>query len=175
MYRIYICLGLIFVFSFSTLFGQNKTVYKQFNSSDGIIIPYSVHLPPDYDPAKTFAVLIGPGDGVEKEDPGFYWRTAPYQKGWIIVDTQLWEDFMDIHLNSLLDQILKEFKVEGNKFHTVCWSANSAGIFNLAIAHADRFHSITGMAGNPSKLNECSEMDLIQSSCQYSQIYYYLK
>ena len=33
------------------------------------------------------------------------------------------------------------------------WSANS-GVFKLAIRYADRFHSITGIAGNPRDLSE---------------------
>ena len=44
--------------------------------------------------------------------------------------------------------------VEGDKFHAVCWSANSAGIFRWVTDHASRFHSITGMAGNPSGVSK---------------------
>ena len=32
--------------------------------------------------------------------------------------------------------------------------AKSAGIFDLAMANADRFHSITGLAGDPGSLND---------------------
>jgi len=129
---------------------DNVTHYRLIDGSSGESIPYAVHLPNGFDPEENYPVLIGPGDGVEDVDPGFYWSSDPYSHGWIIVDAQLWEADTRRNLDGLLDAILAEYKVEGRKFHAVCWSANSAGIFRLATEHSARFHSITGMAGNPS-------------------------
>ena len=168
MYRMNLLSVLLFLTLVTTsALAQSETLYKQIKIADGSTIPYAVHLPPDFDPVKTYPVLIGPGDAAKEEPAGFYWRTEPYQKGWIIVDTPLWEDFMKKHLGAVLDQIQKEYKVEGNKFHTVCWSANSAGIFDLAMANADRFHSITGMAGDPGKLNEDKIASLKKMKVQF--------
>lgn len=128
---------------------EGVTNYEIVTSSSGESIPYAVHLPPGFDKGETYPVLIGPGDGVEGAEAGFYWRTDPHSNGWIIVDAQLWEPDTKRNLDLLLDTILSNYNVEGEKFHTVCWSANSAGIFRLATDHASRFQSITGMAGNP--------------------------
>ncbi len=146
---------------------KNQTNYKELKLSSSTKIPYAVHLPNGFDSAKTYPVLIGPGDGIKGESVGFYWRTDPYSHGWIIVDAQLWESDTKKGLNKLLDQILKDYKVEGNKFHTVCWSANSAGIFSLTIDHADRFHSITGMAGNPGSLSKKDIVELKKMKVQF--------
>jgi hypothetical protein len=130
-----------------------ETLYKELEVEGGKTVSYAVHLPDDYDAAKVYPVLIGPGDGVEGADPGFYWQTDPYSHGWIIVDARLWESDTKKALGELLDSVGENYKVEGRKFHAVCWSANSAGIFDLVIDNAGDFHSITGMAGNPRNLS----------------------
>ena len=129
-----------------------ETIYRHIESS-GDAIPYAIHLPPDFDADKSYPVLIGPGDGEEGADPGFYWQTDPHIDGWIIVDAQIWDSATARSLDALLDAVAAEVNVEGEKFHAVCWSANSAGIFRLIIDHAKRFHSITGMAGNPGRVS----------------------
>ena len=136
----------------STIFA-GKTVYKWVTSTEGDKVPYAVHLPDGFDATKSYPTLIGPGDGTEGSDAGFYWQTDPYSHNWIIVDAQIWESRTKNNIDAILDAVSKEYKVEGGKFHAVCWSANSAGIFRLVTEHAKRFHSITGMAGNPISVN----------------------
>ena len=141
--------------------GGGKTIYRHIESS-GESIPYAIHLPPDFDAANSYPVLIGPGDGEEGADPGFYWQTEPHIAGWIIVDAQIWDSATDRSLDALLDAVSAEVNVEGEKFHAVCWSANSAGIFRLITDHSERFHSITGMAGNPGRVSS-SDIAALQS------------
>jgi len=141
---------------------DGKTLYKELATANGQSVPYAVHLPADFDPDQTYPVLVGPGDGEEGSDAGFYWQTDPYSHGWIIVDAQIWDSGTKRELDSLLNAVLTEFNVEGEKFHAVCWSANSAGIFSLVTDHAQRFHSITGMAGNPGRVSN-SDIEALQS------------
>ena len=145
-------LALLLISPVAAFAGGSETEYRHIESS-GNSIPYAVHLPPDFDADKSYPVLVGPGDGEEGADPGFYWQTDPYIDGWIIVDAQIWDFASSGSLDALLDAVAAEFKVEGDKFHAVCWSANSAGIFRLITDHAERFHSITGMAGNPGSVS----------------------
>jgi hypothetical protein len=147
--------------------GDGQTLYKELPVPNGKGIPYAVHLPDGFDSENTYPVLIGPGDGVKGEDAGFYWKTDPHSHGWIIVDAQLWEPATEKNLAALLDAVLADFKVEGGKFHAVCWSANSAGIFRLVMDHADRFHSITGMAGNPSGVSKAEIQALQEVKVQF--------
>ena len=125
-----------------------NTIYRHIEST-GEPIPFAIHLPPDFDAERSYPVLIGPGDAEEGSDPGFYWQTDPHIKGWVIVDAQIWDTAGSGSFAALLDAVAMEINVEGGKFHAVCWSANSAAIFQLITDHAERFHSITGMAGNP--------------------------
>ncbi len=142
-------LTLVLLASLSAFAGDGQTLYRQVATMSGESIPYAVHLPQDFDADVSYPVLLGPGDGEAGTEAGFYWRTEPNSNGWIIVDAQLWESDTKDSIDALLDAVLAEFKVESGRFHAVCWSANSAGIFELITDHAQRFHSITGMAGNP--------------------------
>lgn len=133
---------------------DGQTRYRNVLTATGQSLPYAVHLPPGFDPDLSYPVLIGPGDGKKGSDPGFYWQTDPHVRGWIIVDTQLWEANTARALDPILDAVIATYNVEGGKFHAVCWSANSAAIFRLITEHAARFHSITGIAGNPGSVSD---------------------
>lgn len=132
---------------------DGQTQYRDVTTATGQSLPYAIHLPPDFDPDMRYPVLIGPGDAEKGSDPGFYWQTDPHIDGWIIVDAQLWEPETGRDLSLILDAVIADFNVEGEKFHAVCWSANSAGIFRLITSNATRFHSITGIAGNPGQVS----------------------
>ncbi|MCH8139090.1 MAG: hypothetical protein IH926_09105, partial [Proteobacteria bacterium] len=69
--------------------GDGQTLYRQVATMSGESIPYAVHLPPAYDAEASYPVLIGPGDGEDGAEAGFYWRTEPHIDGWIIVDGPL--------------------------------------------------------------------------------------
>ena len=154
---------LVLSMSFTTAVAvDGETRYGHVQTASGETLPYAVHLPPDYDADQSYPVLIGPGDGEEGSDPGFYWQTDPNIPGWIIVDAQLWESDTASNIDLLLGAVLDAYKVEGDKFHAVCWSANSAGIFRLITANADQFHSITGMAGNPARVS-AADTEALQS------------
>ena len=150
------------ILSVPAIAAGGETLYRQVESSSGATLPYAIHLPPEYDPDEAYPVLIGPGDGEKDADPGFYWQNDPYIDGWIIVDAQIWDSATTRNFDVLLDAIANDIKVEGGKFHAVCWSANSAGIFSLITKHANRFHSITGMAGNPGRLSS-ADIDALQT------------
>lgn len=154
MLRITLILFILFPNALRVQAQGGKTMYEELAVSSRKSIPYAVHLPDGFDASRTYPVLIGPGEGVRGEEPGFYWASDPYSHGWIIVDARIWEKATRDEIERLLDQVSSDYNVEGGKFHTACWSANSAGIFDLVIDHADRFHSITGMAGNPRSLSK---------------------
>ena len=111
---------------------------------------YAVQLPNNYDASKTYPVLIGPSDVRGDDEQSFYWRDAKYTKGWILIDYPIYGALKRTdNIKALLEHLKSVYKVENNKFHTVCFSANSAGIFDLVMAMPEFFAGITGMAGNP--------------------------
>ena len=128
---------------------QSKRVYKSTTIS-GEKVEYAIQLPKNFDPSKSYPVAIGPSEVKKDDDQSFYWRGIEDTKGWILIDFRLYQPKP---VAGFLDFIRTKYKVEGNKYHTVCFSANSAGIFDLVMKTPGYFHSITGMAGNPSTRN----------------------
>ncbi len=132
---------------------QNKLTNSRFETvtlKNGKQLKYAIHLPTDYDPAKAYPTIIGPGDGIRQRSPGYYWHGQPSDFGWLIVETpaHFAADAVS-QMSQLLDHLNEHYNVEGDKFHMVGFSANSANSFNVGIALADRFHSLVGVAGYP--------------------------
>jgi predicted esterase len=132
---------------------QNRLTNTRFETvklDNGKFLPYAIHLPNDYDPTKAYPTIIGPGDGVKEDSPGYYWHGRPSDFGWLIVETpaHFATDAVS-QMSQLLDHLNAQYNVEGDKFHMVGFSANSANSFRVGIALADRFHSLVGVAGFP--------------------------
>ncbi|GAB4236511.1 MAG: hypothetical protein Tsb0034_11200 [Ekhidna sp.] len=134
-------------------FAQSKRIFKSV-TIDGKKVNYAIQLPEGFDASKTYPVAIGPSEVNGEDDQSYYWRGIKDTRGWILIDYQLYNATgRSNQVEAFLDFIRSEYKVEGEKFHTVCFSANSASIFNLVMKIPENFHSITGVAGNPSTRN----------------------
>ncbi|MDW3193794.1 MAG: hypothetical protein R8G66_15590 [Cytophagales bacterium] len=144
---------LLFLGGACTTWGSTRT-FKTFDFQ-GKAVTYAIQLPDDFDPNKTYPVAIGPSEVKSEGDQSFYWRKTTATYGWILVDFTLYESSQkQAQVVALMDHLRTTYKVEGNKFHTICFSANSASIFDLVMSIPNHFHSITGMAGNPGTTNK---------------------
>lgn len=137
----------------ATACAQNQLTNSRFETvalKNGKKLKYAIHLPNDYDPSKAYPTIIGPGDGVREDSPSYYWHGRPSDYGWLIVETpaHFASDAVS-QMSQLLDHLNKNYNVEGDKFHMVGFSANSANSFRVGIALAGRFHSLVGVAGFP--------------------------
>jgi predicted peptidase len=122
---------------------------------EGKKLKYAIQLPDNYDSSKTYPVLVGPSEVKGKGDQSFYWKGTKDTYGWILVDYRIYNATRRVdEVKVFLDHLKSEYNVEGNKFHLVCFSANSSGIFSLAMAIPEYIEGITGMAGNPGTTNE---------------------
>lgn len=127
---------------------RQELAYFTYNNKE---YSYTIILPKDFDPSKTYPVLIGPSDAKSKNDESFYWQGVNDTEGWILVGYSIYNATSRVNeVKALLDHLRKTYNVEGNKFHTVCFSANSASIFDLVMAIPEYFNGINGLAGNPN-------------------------
>ncbi|WP_298761631.1 hypothetical protein [uncultured Psychroserpens sp.] len=116
---------------------------------------YTILLPLDYDATKTYPVMVGPSDTKSANDQSFYWRGTKDSQGWILIGYKVYNATNRIgEVKALFEHLKSKYQVEGNKFHTVCFSANSASIFDLVMEMPEYFAGITGMAGNPNNGNK---------------------
>lgn len=122
---------------------------------EGQKLNYTVILPNDYDASRHYPLLIGPSDAKTVDDESFYWQGVTDTKGWILIGYSIYNAVSRAdEIKALLNHLRATYKVEGNKFHAVCFSANSASIFELVMTIPDYFAGITGMAGNPNYRDE---------------------
>ncbi|WP_353778578.1 hypothetical protein [Winogradskyella sp. 3972H.M.0a.05] len=143
---------LLICITVTSVFGQKKIEtfsYKGKNHN------YIIQLPEDFDASKTYPVLIGPSEVKSLEDESFYWRGNSNTQGWILVSYPIYSATGRIgEVKAFLGHLKELYNVEGDKFHAVCFSANSSSIFELVMQIPEYFKGITGMAGNPSNSNK---------------------
>jgi len=145
-------LVVIFILYTLPFFGQRKLdsfeyLGKSFN--------YTIQLPLDYDATKEYPVLIGPSEAESINDESFYWKGVKDTQGWILIGYRIYSATNRIgEIKALLEHLKSNYNVEANKFHAVCFSANSASIFDLVMKVPSYFSGITGMAGNPNNRNQ---------------------
>ncbi|MEP1032958.1 hypothetical protein [Ekhidna sp.] len=131
-----------------------QTSKREFKSFDyqGKKISYAIQLPENFNPKQTYPVAVGPSEAASRDDQSYYWRDVKDTQGWILLDFPIYTG-NKAEVSAFLDHINSNYQVEGDKFHTICFSANSSGIFSLVMSMSEYFHSITGMAGNPGSRN----------------------
>ncbi len=113
----------------------------------GARIETEVHLPPDFDAAQPYSVLVSPGD--------YYWQDRPSQPGWIVVVSEgLWGDQRVANSKPVLDWLRSRYRIRHDGFHLAGWSANSAGVFEVAMTYPKDVLSVTGIAGMPGRDSE---------------------
>lgn len=146
---------LLFISSSNCSKAQNRH-FDSVTLDNGTQIPYSFHLPDNYDPQKSYPILIAPGDGTPGSDFSFFWRGANTAKyGWILVESPaVFQEDRGKKTEALLSALESNFSAEGGKFHAIGWSANSGSVFRKVMSMPDRFHSITGIPGHPSNRQE---------------------
>jgi predicted esterase len=140
---------------------------KNFNYK-GKAQPYLIQLPNHYNPTKTYPVLIGPSEIQDKADESFYWRGNSDTDGWILVSYPIYNATnRKGEIKAFLAYLNQNYQVEEDKFHAVCFSANSSSIFDLVMELPTHFKGITGMAGNPNNRNTKKMQRLKEVNVQF--------
>ena len=154
-----ICAILILIYFFPIEgSSQNNRLYDSFKrGSDNY--KYTYFLPDNYDTAKVYPVIIGPGEGIQKSDNSIFLdMDDPTEYGWIVVEFPIWKQNSNV-VRSLMDRLRVMHKVEGNKFHIL---GSGANCFGHTIANPDYFHSVTGIPGNP-KSKEVAQIEKLKN------------
>jgi len=146
----------------------------------GITLRYKVILPNGYDPARAYpAVLAFPGgrqtiDGVDSSlDRN--WRAEAEGRGYIIVSPAapsnhtFFEQGAERLFPEFLDQILRDYKIEGGKFHIAGASNGGLSAFYIAAMHPQYFRSVTGFPGYLQYESD-SKINALKPLCMYMHV-----
>jgi predicted peptidase len=136
-------------------------------------VRYKVVLPGGYDPAKTYPAVLVFGGGPQTMNTvesvlNRNFRAEAETRGYIVIapaapdDKLFFEDGSRI-FPDFLKMILKDYKIQDNKFHIAGPSNGGIAAFHVAAANPQYFLSVTAFPGfmwepSPAKLQAISKM-----------------
>lgn len=146
--------------------------FENLAASDGTKIKYAVVLPKDFDKEKTYPVLLlAPpgGQDIERVKWGleFFGGLDAARMGWIVVSPvaprgQLFFDGAEQYIPELLDQLEKDFRVEGGRFFLAGSGNGGRSAFRLAILYPERFRSLVTFPGYPPAAEDFAKLDRLK-------------
>ncbi len=132
----------------------------ELDGAGGQKIALEIHLPPGFDAGTAYSVLVSPGE--------YYWKERPSQPGWIVaVSDAFWGDARLANSKLALAWLRQHYEPRNGGFHIAGWSANSAGVFEIAMAYPQEFLSVTGIAGMPGRGSEADLGKLAGTRVQF--------
>ncbi|MCB9846889.1 MAG: DUF1223 domain-containing protein [Phycisphaeraceae bacterium] len=118
---------------------------------------YAVLLPEGFDPSATYPAVLALPPGAQDEAMveaglGRYWENLARTRGWIVVSpiapgfAPLFHSDED-PLGALTAAIASQYRIEGGKLHLAGVSNGGRSAFDEAVAHPDRYASLTVLPG----------------------------
>jgi poly(3-hydroxybutyrate) depolymerase len=168
---------LVFVFLFATC--ANAEVLDKSAVFAKMKVDYRVVLPQGYDAARAYpAVLAFVGGGqtlqMVRNEVDRTWKPEAERRGYIVVmpaapDGQLFFQGGDRVFPQFIEQLLKDYKVEGGKFHIAGHSNGGISAFHIAGQYPQYFRTITGFPGYLPEDGNAS-IDRIKPMCIFLHV-----
>ena len=146
----------------------------------GITIRYKIVLPNGYDPARAYPVILAFAGGRQNLDAvnnmlERNWLPEAEARGYIVVSPIapanyfFFERGADAIFPDFLDQILRDYKVEGGKLDIAGASNGGLSAFHIAAMYPQYFRSVTGFPGYLPDESE-SKMIALRPLCIYMHV-----
>jgi len=150
--------SMFFVLTFALTSQAGAETLGKAGRFGGITVRYKVILPNGYDPARAYpAILAFPGGGQTLDGVNNMlernWRAQAEVRGYIVVspaapsNNLFFERGGDRIFPDFLDQILRDYKVEGGKLHIAGPSNGGLSAFHIAAMYPQYFRSVSGFPG----------------------------
>ncbi|NNM26678.1 MAG: SnoaL-like domain-containing protein [Phycisphaerales bacterium] len=143
---------------------QAETTFERLPLGDDETLEYALVRPDDFDPARTYPVLLALPPGRQtramvEAGLGRYWGEQAARRGWIVASPIAPADGLFFRggehaIPALLDHLEQALHVEGGRFHLAGSSNGGRSAFRVAGLHADRFHSLTVLPGYPPEADD---------------------
>jgi poly(3-hydroxybutyrate) depolymerase len=154
----------------------NAEIVAKSGTFSGIAVNYKVLLPNGYDPAKTYPAILAFAGGSQEmrivdsvlEN---HFRSEAERRGYIVVipaapGGQLFFEGGDRIFPAFVDQLLRDYKVQGGRFHIAGRSNGGLSAFHIAASHPKYFRSLTGFPGFLDRANN-ARIEALRPMCIY--------
>src|SRR3989454_6586767 len=146
----------------------------------GITIRYKIVLPNAYDPPRAYPAILAFAGGRQNLDAvnnmlERNWLPEAEARGYIIVSPIappnhfFFEQGADAIFPEFLDQILRDYKIEGGKLHIAGASNGGLSAFHIAAMYPQYFRSVTGFPGYLPDENN-SRINALKPLCIYMHV-----
>jgi len=146
----------------------------------GITIRYKVILPDGYDPGRAYPAILAFAGGRQNLDAvnnmlDRNWRVEAERRGYIVVspvapsNNLFFERGADGIFPEFLDQILRDYKIEGGKLYIAGPSNGGLSAFHIAATYPQYFRSVTGFPGYLRDESN-SRISALKSLCIYMHV-----
>ncbi len=146
----------------------------------GLQVTYKVLLPPGYDAARTYPVVLvftgGPqqlrgAEGTINTD----WRPEAEKRGYIVIspaspDGNLFFESADRIFPEFLDMIRRDYKVKGGKLHVAGHSNGGLSAFHVAAKFPAYFSTVTGYPGLLDGPGAASRIQGLKPMCLFMHV-----
>ncbi len=133
--------------------------FETLTLSDATELTYAIALPEGYDPSKAYPVLLALPPGPQTKamvDAGLgsYWEAEGSIRGYIVVSPaapngELFFQGSEKYLPELMASIAQTYRVDGDRFDLAGVSNGGLSAFKVAVAHPEKFRSLTVVPGFP--------------------------
>ena len=167
----------IFVFGFLFAVSAHAEVLDKSAVIAGMNVQYRVVLPQPYNPARVYPgvlAFVGGGQTLQmvKNEVDRTWKPEAERRGYIVImpaapDGELFFEKGDRIFPQFIEQLLKDYKIEGGKFHIAGHSNGGLSAFHIAAQYPRYFRTLTGF---PGYLPEDENVDAIKSMCIFMHV-----
>lgn len=146
----------------------------------GLKLTYDVLLPPHYDPARSYPVVLVFAGGPQllrmaKSTIETDWRAEAEKRGYIVIspgtpDGSLFFQNADRVFPGFLDAIRKQYKVAGGKLHIAGHSNGGISAFHVAVEYPRYFSTVTGYPGLLNDSADGERVDGLRGMCLFMHV-----
>lgn len=146
----------------------------------GLKLSYEVLLPPHYDPARAYPVVLVFAGGPQllrmaRSTIETDWQTEAEKRGYIVVspgtpDGSLFFQNADRVFPGFLDAIMKDYKVAGGKLHIAGHSNGGISAFHVAVHYPRYFSTVTGYPGLLNDSADGERVGALRRMCLFMHV-----
>lgn len=155
-------------------------IVQKIGTFGGLKLTYDVLLPPNYNPAHAYPVVLVFAGGPQllrmaKSTIETDWQAEAEKRGYIVIspgtpDGSLFFQNADRVFPGFLDAIMKDYRVAGGKLHVAGHSNGGVSAFHVAVEYPRYFSTVTGYPGLLNDRADGERVRVLRRMCVFMHV-----